>query len=114
MRWSSAATNRPAAPVKEPHAHAMACRYLRKLALDAVESPHTCHDATILAAVAVADHHLLYELTIFTGSACKAALDQRMRQVIIHYFGGAVEVIDGLEERHDFEWAIETSLVPLE
>ena len=103
VRRPGAPADRPAAAVEEADAHAVPPAKLDQSFLRAVEGPETGDEAAVLAAVAVADHHLQHRRRLprrlrLPGE--RAAHDVGLKEGLDH-LAAVLQVVDRLQERHD-------------
>ena len=100
IAWPAAAADRAAAAVKQPQAHMVALEHLDQLDLGLVEFPTRGDKTAILVAVGIAQHHFLHRA---------AAVDQLAvivdRQHPVHDAARCLQILDGLEQRHDIDGA---------
>ncbi len=96
----AAAADRAAAAVKQPQPDVMAREHLDQADLGLVELPAGGDEAAVLVAVGITQHHFLHGA---------AAVDQSAiivnRQHAVHDAGGSLQILDGLEQRHDIDGA---------
>ena len=96
----AAAADRAAAAVEQPQAHVVALEHLDQADLGLVELPARGDEAAILVAVGIAEHDFLH---------AAAAVDQLAvvvhRQHAVHDAAGGLQILDGLEQRHDVDGA---------
>ncbi len=96
----AAAADRAAAAVEQPQPHAVTLEHFDQPDLGLVEFPARGDEAAVLVAVGIAQHHFL---------DAAAAVDQLAiimhRQQPVHDRGAGLQVLDGLEQRHDVERA---------
>src|SRR6476660_2051310 len=96
----TAPPDRAAAAVKQPQADVVALEHLDQVDFRLVELPARGDEAAILVAVGVAEHDFLN---------AAAAVDQLAvvvnRQHAVHNAAGSLQILDGLEQRHDIDRA---------
>ena len=96
----AAAADRAAAAVEQPQPDAVTLEHLDQPDLGLVQLPARGEKAAVLVAVGIAEHHLLHGA---------AAVDQPavivQRQQPVHDAGGGLQILDGLEQRHDVDRA---------
>ena len=98
---AAATSHRTAAAVKQAQPHMMALEHLNEADLGFVKLPSGCDESAVLVAVGIAEHHLLH---------AAAAIHQRPifreRQHPVHDAGAGLQILDGLEQRHDVDGAV--------
>ena len=102
VRRPRAAADAAAASVEKEYIDTVLPSRLDQPLLGAVEAPEAGDDATVLVAVAVADHYLLHRLASRVKLLLQrdAAARDRMREKAVENLVAAFEVVDGFEERH--------------
>ncbi|MNM76281.1 hypothetical protein D3C81_881010 [compost metagenome] len=94
----TATADRPAAAVEEGQVHAELIGHFQQFHLRLLQPPARCGDATILAAVRIAQHHHLHVVT--RGQV--GAID-RVGQQVAQRGGAAPQVVHGLEQGCDIQ-----------
>ena len=96
----AAAADRTAAAVEQPQAHAVALEHTDQADLGLVEFPARGDETAVLVAVGIAEHHLLHP-----AAAVDEATVFRQRKQAVHDRGTGLQILDGLEQRHDVDRA---------
>jgi hypothetical protein len=86
--------------VEQPQPHAVALKHADQADLGLVEFPARGNEAAILVAVGIAEHHLLHP-----AAAVDEATIFRQRKQAVHDRGASLQILDGLEQRHDVDRA---------
>jgi hypothetical protein len=106
---SRATTRATAATVEEAQRDATRCRHRQELPLCCVNGPRAREWTGVLVAVAVAEHDLLHRSSrAVARSQCQASLHDRHPQVLSEDCGGALEIVQRLEERNHLHRARES------
>ena len=94
----AAAADRAAAAVEQPQPHVVALEHLDQADLGLVELPARGDEAAILVAVGIAEHHFLH-----AAAAVHQLAVIMQRQHPVHDAGRGLQILDGLEQRHDVD-----------
>ena len=100
MARPAATADRTAAAVEQAQADVMAFKNIDELDLGLVELPPRRNETAILVAVGIAEHDFLYAAAAVHEAPVVVQCEQP-----IHDLGRRLQILDGLEQRHDIDAA---------
>ena len=103
--WPTAAPDRAAAAMEQPQLHAVILEQVAQLLGGLVQRPVGGEEAAILVAVRVAEHHFLQRPRRAGAGLHQQMAQARMRDQLAHDLRRALQVVDGLEQRHHHQRA---------